>query len=128
VRFEWDSVKAASNFRKHRVSFDEAVTVFRDPLARIVDDPDHSAEENREIAIGYSLLNRLLFVFFTERDVGTVRVFSARLATELRRDEQLRVEPAPAEYAAYRTALAAALAAAGIPVDRPETLSRGGDG
>ena len=87
MRFEWDPVKAASNFKKHKVSFDEAVTVFRDPLARIVDDPDHSAEEHREIAIGYSLLNRLLFVFFTERDVGTVRVFSARLATRRERQD-----------------------------------------
>lgn len=64
MRFEWDPVKAASNLGKHKVSFDEAVTVFRDPLARIVDDPDHSTEERREIAIGHSLLNRLLFVFF----------------------------------------------------------------
>lgn len=77
MQFEWDPVKASSNFRKHKVSFDEAVTVFRDPLARIVDDPDHSVDEHHEIAIGYSLLNRLLFVFFTEREVGSLRIFSA---------------------------------------------------
>ena len=87
MRFEWDPVKAASNLGKHKVSFDEAVTVFRDPLARIVDDPDHSRKERREIAIGHSLLNRLLFVFFTERPVGTVRIFSARPATRRERKE-----------------------------------------
>ena len=65
------SVKASSNLRKHKTSFDEAVTVFRDPFARIVDDPDYSSDEHREIAIGHSLLNRLLFVFFTEREAGT---------------------------------------------------------
>lgn len=85
--FEWDPVKAASNLGKHKVSFDEAVTVFRDPLARIVDDPDHSTEEHREIAIGHSLLNRLLFVFFTEREVGNARIFSARPATRRERKE-----------------------------------------
>jgi uncharacterized DUF497 family protein len=87
MRFEWDAVKAASNLGKHKVSFDEAVTVFRDPLARVVDDPDHSEEEHREIAIGHSLLNRLLFVFFTERVVGTVRIFSARPATRQERKD-----------------------------------------
>jgi uncharacterized DUF497 family protein len=73
--------------QKHRVSFDEATTVFRDPLARIVDDPDHSYDERREIAIGHSMLNRLLFVFFTERAIGTVRIFSARVATRSERKE-----------------------------------------
>jgi uncharacterized DUF497 family protein len=87
MRFERDSAKAASNLRRHKVSFDEATTVFRDPLARMVDDPDHSVEERREIAIGHSLLNRLLFVFFTEREVGTVRIFSARTATRSERKE-----------------------------------------
>jgi len=87
MRFEWDSVKASSNLKKHRVSFDEATTVFRDPLARIVDDPDHSREERREIAVGHSMLNRLLFVFFTERELGTVRIFSARAATRSERKD-----------------------------------------
>ena len=87
MRFEWDSVKAESNLKKHRVSFDEATTVFRDPLARIVDDPDHSHDERREIAIGHSMLNRLLFVFFTERELGTVRIFSARVATRSERKD-----------------------------------------
>ena len=86
MRFERDSAKAASNLRRPKVSFDEATTVFRDPLARMVDDLDHSVEE-REIAIGHSLLNRLLFLFFTEREAVTVRIFSARAATRSERKE-----------------------------------------
>ena len=52
--FGWDSTKAAENFKKHRVTFDEAVTVLADPLASIFDDPDHSSEERRELIIGHS--------------------------------------------------------------------------
>ena len=52
VRFEWDANKAASNLRKHRVSFDEAVTVFYDPLAATFEDPDHSKAERRLITVG----------------------------------------------------------------------------
>ena len=80
-RFEWDERKAVSNLRKHRVSFDEASTVFRDPLARIFDDESHSAEEPREIIIGHSILDRLVVVSFTEKFGGAVRIISARLAT-----------------------------------------------
>ena len=65
--FEWDSDKAASNISKHGVSFEEALTVFRDPLARIFNNEDHSIEERREIIIGYSSRRRLLVVCFTER-------------------------------------------------------------
>ena len=85
MRFEWDARKAASNLKKHRVSFDEAVTVFRDPLAVIVDDEDHSDEERREIIIGRSLVNRLVLICFTQREDGRVRIFSARPLT---RNEQ----------------------------------------
>lgn len=60
VRFKWDASKAALNFRKHGVSFDEATTVFDDPLARIFDDLDHSREERREIIVGHSINDRLL--------------------------------------------------------------------
>ena len=52
--FEWDAKKAKANKRKHSVSFEEAATVFLDPLAVTYRDPDHSAEEDREITIGYS--------------------------------------------------------------------------
>ena len=66
-RFEWDKNKASSNIKKHGVSFDEARTVFNDPLARIFDDEEHSSIERREIIIGHSIVNRLLVVCFTER-------------------------------------------------------------
>lgn len=53
MRFEWDGGKAATNVKKHRVSFDEAVTVFYDPLAATFEDPDHSDDEGRLVTIGY---------------------------------------------------------------------------
>lgn len=77
VDFEWDERKAELNRTKHGVSFEEARTVFRDPLARIFDDEAHSAEEQREIIIGHSILNRLILVCFITR-TGLVRIFSAR--------------------------------------------------
>ena len=82
MRFEWDPKKAAANLKKHRVSFDEATTVFNDSLAFIFDDEAHSASEHREIIIGHSILNRLALVCFTERVEDVVRIFSARLATK----------------------------------------------
>jgi uncharacterized DUF497 family protein len=78
--FEWDARKAAANLKKHGVAFDEAVSVFGDPLARIFDDPDHSDGEHREIIVGYSKRPRLLVVGFTERG-GRVRLINARRAT-----------------------------------------------
>ena len=82
IAFEWDPAKAAANLKKHRVSFDEASTVFDDSLAVIFDDEDHSIDEHREIIIGVSILQRLLIVCFTERTEGLVRIFSARSATQ----------------------------------------------
>jgi uncharacterized DUF497 family protein len=87
LRFEWDRRKAAANLRKHRVSFDEASTVFRDPLARIFDDEDHSEDEPREIIVGHSALGRLLVVSFTERVANRVRIVSARMATNNERED-----------------------------------------
>lgn len=84
MRFEWDRHKAASNRRKHRVSFDEAVTVFYDPLAATFDDPDHSEDEGRVVTVGYSVRGRLLVVCHAERG-GAVRVISARRATRRER-------------------------------------------
>ena len=81
VRFEWDDGKAKANVKKHKVTFDEASTVFADPLAKIFDDSEHSAEELREIIIGHSAENRLLLVSFTERGRDLVRIISARVAT-----------------------------------------------
>lgn len=81
MRFEWDRAKASANFKKHRVTFDEASTVFDDPLARIFDDPAHSSGERREIIVGHSILGRLLLVYLTERAAEVIRIFSARRAT-----------------------------------------------
>lgn len=78
--FEWDAEKAAENFKNHEVAFDEALTVFADPLANIFDDPDHSAEEQRELIIGHSTAQRLLVVSFSDRGRRT-RIISARQAT-----------------------------------------------
>ena len=79
MQFTWDPAKARANLRKHGVSFEEAVTAFVDPLARIHDDPDHSVGELREIIVGLSKARRLLLVSFTERD-DMVRIINARVA------------------------------------------------
>ncbi len=81
MRFEWDPAKAASNIRKHGVSFDEAVTVFKDPLAFIFDDETHSEQEHREIIIGASALRRMILVCFVERLENIIRIISARPVT-----------------------------------------------
>ncbi len=86
MKFEWDPRKAASNLRKHGVAFTEALTVFADRLARIHDDPDHSAAEEREVIVGHSSRERLLLVFFTQRG-ETVRIFGARRATSHERND-----------------------------------------
>lgn len=83
--FEWDSERASSNVTKHGVTFDEASTVFADPLAVIFDDDEHSQDELREIIVGQSVLGRLLLVSFTERDKMLVRIISARKATRRER-------------------------------------------
>jgi uncharacterized DUF497 family protein len=80
MKFVWDPVKAETNRRKHGVSFDEAATVFGDPLAGIFPDPDHSIGEARFITISLSAAGRLLVIAHSE-DRGTVRIISARPAT-----------------------------------------------
>jgi uncharacterized DUF497 family protein len=80
------SAKADANVAKHRVTFEEAVTVFMDPLARIHEDPDHSEDEAREIIVGHSIQQRLLLVSFIDRG-ETVRLISARLATKRERKD-----------------------------------------
>jgi uncharacterized DUF497 family protein len=85
--FEWDVRKGKANQRKHGVSFDEASTVFDDPLARIFSDEHHSNGEQREIIVGHSILDRLLLVSFTERKTGQVRIVSARRATRKERKD-----------------------------------------
>jgi uncharacterized DUF497 family protein len=84
MKFEWDRNKAQLNQQKHQVAFEEAITVFLDPMARIFDDEWHSVDELREIIIGYSNQNRLLIVCFTEREEA-VRIISSREATKRER-------------------------------------------
>ena len=79
MQFEWDPKKARENVRNHDVTFEEAMTVFRDPLARIHDDPDHSIGESREIIVGTSTAGRQILVCFTERG-ERVRIINARRA------------------------------------------------
>ena len=86
IEFEWDSQKAASNFKKHGVTFEEAVTVFGDPLAAIFDDEEHSVDEPREIIVGHSNYQHLLLVNFTERS-DKIRIISARRATKRERQD-----------------------------------------
>lgn len=85
MRFDWDKNKAEGNLAKHKVSFEEAATVFGDPLSDTFDDPDHSAEEDRFLIIGHSEQGRLLFVSHAD-DGETVRIISAREATRRERE------------------------------------------
>lgn len=80
MRFEWDPKKAKQNIGKHGIAFDEAVTVFYDPLSATFDDLDHSVEEQRYITIGFSSQNHMLVVAHTEKEEN-IRIISARLAT-----------------------------------------------
>jgi uncharacterized DUF497 family protein len=79
MHFEWDRAKADANRRKHRVTFDEAVSIFYDPLSATFPDPDSSRREERLITIGHSSRQRLLVVVHTEQS-ETIRIVSARLA------------------------------------------------
>ena len=78
-QFEWDPAKAEANLRKHGVSFDEASTVFGDPLNLLMPDPDHSTREERYLLLGMSTRRHLLVVAFGERPPRT-RLISARPA------------------------------------------------
>ena len=88
LEFAWDPAKAAANLRKHRVSFPEATTAFADPFSITIDDPDHSAAEQRYLLVGVSLRAGLLVISHTERG-DTIRLISARRAT---REEQKAYE------------------------------------
>jgi uncharacterized DUF497 family protein len=94
MEFEWDPRKHAGNRGKHSVGFDEALTIFADPLARIFDDPDHSRDEKREIIIGHSARQRLLIVCFTEH-TDKIRIISARAATKRERNDYEENLPKP---------------------------------
>ena len=80
IEFEWDEKKAQLNFEKHKVSFEESVTVFYDPLLATMPDPDHSEDEQRYITIGQSVKGRILIISYTERQNRT-RIISCRKAT-----------------------------------------------
>jgi uncharacterized DUF497 family protein len=84
MHFEWDHRKAAANARKHGVTFEEAASVFGDPLALTFDDPDHSSGEYRMLTFGVAAYGGLIVVAHTERD-GNVRIISARPATAAER-------------------------------------------
>lgn len=82
LKFEWDEKKASANLKKHGVSFEEARTVFFDEQAKLIDDPDHSDDEERFVLMGLSSSLRVLVVCHCYRDAGNViRIISARKAT-----------------------------------------------
>lgn len=83
--FEWDEEKAKANLKKHRVGFDEATTIFTDPYSMTIHDPDHSADEQRYIAIGTSDKGRVLVVVYTERG-SNIRIVSCRKTTPSERE------------------------------------------
>ncbi|MEO7028274.1 MAG: BrnT family toxin [Acidobacteriaceae bacterium] len=82
--FQHDPRKAASNLRKHGVSFAEAMTVFVDSLSSTLPDDQHSEDEERQITVGMSSRGRVLFVIYTQRD-SSVRLIGARVATAAER-------------------------------------------
>ena len=83
IKFEWDENKNKQNIKKHRISFEEAASVFYDDKACIATDPEHSENEERFIIIGFSFRLNTLIVCFCEKEIGsTVRVFSARKLTK----------------------------------------------
>ncbi len=86
LEFEWDARKAKQNRKKHGVSFEEASTVFGDPLALTIPDPLHSEGEDRLITLGASSVRRLLVVVFTER-ADKIRIISARVANRRERKD-----------------------------------------
>jgi hypothetical protein len=84
LEFEWNPQKAAANLAKHAVSFEDAATVFGDPLGRIMADPRHSAEEERLVLLGLSESKHLLAVMYVSRG-ERIRIISARGATRRER-------------------------------------------
>ena len=88
MKFEWDNEKAEINLKKHDVSFAEAETVFGDLSAKMFYDDEHSlVDEKREFIVGYSVMNRLLVVHFTEREHKKIRIITARKPTNIERED-----------------------------------------
>jgi uncharacterized DUF497 family protein len=98
IEFDWDAAKPASNVAKHGVIFEEAMTLFRDPLVRSILERDHGSDEERWITIGESSTGNLLVVVHTWKDVdhdcSTVRIISARRSTAAEA-RQYREDPIP---------------------------------
>jgi hypothetical protein len=93
IEFAWDRRKARSNRIKHGVSFEEAETVFVDENARLIDDPDHSGDEDRFLLLGYSVRARCLIVSHCYRESDSViRLISARRATEQEEEVYWRLQ------------------------------------
>ena len=94
LRFEWDSAKDAANKRKHCISFEEAITVFEDEHALLLEDEEHSEEEERFVLLGLSAASRILIVCHCYRESDEIiRIISARKADRLeRREYQQRLE------------------------------------
>lgn len=86
MKFEWDSSKAAENLLNHGISFEDATTVFGDPLAGTIPDPDQSEGEVRFLTIGWTVNGRLIVVSHTEAG-DTIRIISAREATSHERKQ-----------------------------------------
>jgi uncharacterized protein len=80
MNFEWDENKAISNLKKHKIAFEEAKTIFRDPFSITIDDPDHSDSEIRYIDIGQSSKGRIFIVCYTEH-IENIRIISCRKAS-----------------------------------------------
>jgi uncharacterized DUF497 family protein len=88
VKYEWDNDKNELNFKKHGISFEEAQTVWADPMSQEFYDDEHSDGEERYFRIGHSVNSRILLVVFCERDSGdTIRIISARRATSSERSD-----------------------------------------
>ncbi len=81
LRFEWDARKATANLKKHGISFEEAKSVFFDERAKLIEDPDHSEDEDRFILLGLSHSLRIVVVCHCYRDENVIRIISARKAT-----------------------------------------------
>lgn len=90
LTFEWDDGKAKANLKKHRISFEEARSVFYDTYARLIPDPDHSEDEDRFVLLGMSESLRMLVVCHCYRENDSIRLISARKAT--RHEQQLYEE------------------------------------
>lgn len=84
LSFEWDEEKATANLNKHGVTFEEAKTIFGDPLAITIPDPEHSADEDRYVEIGTSANGELLVVVYAERG-SSIRIISCRRAARSER-------------------------------------------